>query len=60
MIEKNLFVWKCVWKKNILTLDLNITTEMKWSMYASPSSNWHTLLSKQLQYKNSSRKDESE
>ena len=24
---------------------------MKWSMYASPSINKHTLLSKQLQYK---------
>ena len=43
-----------------LTLDLNITTEMKWRMYAFPSNNRHTLLSKQLQYKNSSRKDESE
>ena len=32
----------------VITLDLHITTEMKWSMYASPSSNRHTLLSKQL------------
>ena len=29
---------------------------MKWSIYASPSSNRHTLLSKQLQYKNSYEK----
>ena len=43
-----------------LTLDLNIITEMKWRMYNFPSNNRHTLLSKQLQYKNSSRKDESE
>ena len=41
-------------------MDLQITTEMKWSIYASPSSNRHTLLSKQLQYKNSSRNEESE
>ena len=36
---------------------------MKWSMYVSelsPSSNKHPLLSKQLQYKYSSRKDKSE
>ena len=29
-------------------------------MYASPSSNKHTLSSKQLQYKKTSQKDESE
>ena len=43
-----------------LRLDLSITTEMKWRMYAFPSNNRHTLLSQQLQYKNSSRIDESE
>ena len=51
IIEKNFFVWKC---------DLHTTTEMKWRMYAGPSSNRYNLLSKQLQYKNSSRKGESE
>ena len=45
-------------KKKLLTFDL--TTEMKWSLYVSPSSNKHTWLSKQLQYKISSRKDKSE
>ena len=44
IIEKNVFVLK-----NLLTLDLHITTEIKWSMYNSPYSNGHTLLSKQLQ-----------
>ena len=46
--------------KHILILDLHKANEMKWSMYASPSSNRRTLLAKQLQYKNSSRKGESE
>ena len=43
-----------------LTLYLTITTEKKWRMYAFLSNNRHTLLSKQLQYKITSRKDESE
>ena len=32
-------------------LDLHITTEMSTGMYTSTSSNRHTLLSKELQYK---------
>ena len=56
IIEKNfwsVFIWNASEEKSILTLDWHtcITTEMKWSMYDSSSSNRHILLSKQLQYK---------
>ena len=59
IIEKNFFVWKCTWKTHF-NIGFTYNNWNKWRMYASPSSNRHTLLSKQLQYKNYSRKDESE